>query len=468
MERYGVPCIVCNLTKKIEEGKKQETLLNELYFNGIRYINESIKDKTKKIIYHHYDQKRDKTKENFYKNYYNITCPFISQTNLFSFIPNLKNKYNLSLQNGVIRANCIDCLDRTNVFQQIVGISVLIIQLRLLGIDENFPENEKNVYGVLTELYKKMNHEISNQYTGTISLKQNITDKRNLFNKIYETTYEIIIACKRNLVNYFSDQAKQNSMNLFLGKYVVDSGEPFIWDMPSDESLHKKKIEDLPDDWYIQNYEKFKKFNLFKDIEEQKKLENNGKIIYIEKNLYDNTNDLIGINIFEEKNSDMSITSKLIFSSLYKNKKSINDESLISIYSNSDINEYILDYNDYIKYKKEKEDKEEIDFEEDLIYQYVIYSENRDIREFNLKTEKKNTMYQKSEINEKKSYDINKIHSSKYQISSKDNNYNYFLIEKGLSCPTKVIKNNVPISPFSQHSNNYNLQLNCSKLYNNL
>lgn len=27
----------------------------------------------------------------------------------------------VELQNGVIRANCVDCLDRTNSFQQLVG-----------------------------------------------------------------------------------------------------------------------------------------------------------------------------------------------------------------------------------------------------------------------------------------------------------------------------------------------------------
>ena len=127
IERYGVPCIVCNLTKKIEEGKKQETLLNELYFNGISYINDSIKD-FEKIIYYHYDLKSERMKKDFYKQFYEISCPLISKTNLFSFIPDLRNKYSLSLQNGVIRTNCIDCLDRTNVFQQILGIAVLIIQ----------------------------------------------------------------------------------------------------------------------------------------------------------------------------------------------------------------------------------------------------------------------------------------------------------------------------------------------------
>jgi len=40
----------------------------------------------------------------------------------------------IEFQNGVIRANCVDCLDRTNSFQQLVGEAILVIQLnRLIG-----------------------------------------------------------------------------------------------------------------------------------------------------------------------------------------------------------------------------------------------------------------------------------------------------------------------------------------------
>ena len=361
IERYGIPCIVCNLTKKTEDGKKQETLLNDYFFDGINYINDSIKD-FEKIAYYHYDFKSERRKKNFYKQFYEISCPLVSRTNLFSFIPDLKNKYNISLQNGVIRTNCIDCSDRTNVFQQILGIAVLIIQLRFIGINETFPENEnETIYGILTGMYKKMGDILSNQYTGTISLKQSITDHRNVLNKVIDTGYEIIIACKRSMINYFNDQAKQNSMNLFLGKYKINSGEPFILDMPSDDTLHKRNdLEKLPENWYIINYEKYSKFNLFKDVEE-KKLE---KDMYIKKNIDDEK-------INKQNDVRMSKTSKLICQSLYKDENiSEYDLTNYSNYSSSNINEYIVDYSNYIKNKKfTKEDEK---FEEDSLYRYII------------------------------------------------------------------------------------------------
>lgn len=45
----------------------------------------------------------------------------------------------IQFQNGVIRANCVDCFDRTNSFQQLVGEAVLLIQLNRLINEETKP-----------------------------------------------------------------------------------------------------------------------------------------------------------------------------------------------------------------------------------------------------------------------------------------------------------------------------------------
>lgn len=43
----------------------------------------------------------------------------------------------LRLQNGVARTNCIDCLDRTNAAQFVIGKRVLGLQLQVLGVIES-------------------------------------------------------------------------------------------------------------------------------------------------------------------------------------------------------------------------------------------------------------------------------------------------------------------------------------------
>ena len=415
MERYGHPCIVCNLTKKIEdEGKRQETLLNDWYFSSIKYINKTIENNFEKILYYHYDLKNERGKKNFYKQFYDISGPFIAKTNLFCFIPNIQNKYTIYLQNGVVRTNCIDCLDRTNVFQQILGIAVLVIQFRYIGVNENFPENEnENIYGVLTELYIKMGHELASQYTGTLAIKQAITDHRNLIDKMNDSFNEIYIAIKRSFINYFIDQNKQNAMNLFLGKYPINCGLPFIWDLACDEILHKKKkLKELDPKWYDLNYDKYIIFNLFSDIDNKKKVKNNDKYIIIEKSgeIYSDQKSSSGFQRNKKELIKMSTTSLLIFNDLIsKNSNNIEIESDKKIekseYDKSNksnkilpycstpfsdlatnINQYTLDYSQYIEYKsknKKKEDHEEETFNDDTIMHFLNEIKNRDIRDFN-------------------------------------------------------------------------------------
>ena len=364
-ERYGTPCIVFNLTKKIEEGERNELLLNDLYHKGIDYINDSIKD-FEKITYYHYDLNRERYKEGFSKQFYKISCPLISKTNLFSFIPNLKNKYRISLQDGVIRTNCIDCLDRTNFFQKMLGMAVLVVQLRLIGIKEILPEKiVDGIYDILAKMYTNMGDNLSQQYTGTSAIKQTITENTNLSDKICDTLVEVVIALKRIFNNFFLDRKKQDALNLFLGKYKVNSGLPLIWDMPCDDILHYNvNPKNLSPKWYKEGYEKYKIFNLFEDIEDKKILEKEkGKIIYIRKNRDKE-------NINKKNNIKISLTSKIIYKSLYKSQES--GESKKDKYFNKCINEYILDYNDYIKYKSENVDLEERQFEEESIFHFVL------------------------------------------------------------------------------------------------
>jgi hypothetical protein len=169
---------------------------------------------------------------------------------MFTFVPHLRcnNTYLLTLQNGVIRSNCIDCLDRTNVFQQVIGTAVMVNQLRNIGIDAKEPDNEEDeMFGVLTELYKRMGHEISTQYAGSLAHKQTIKDNRNTVNKMIDKIPEIFNTFKRYFNNSFNDQYKQAGINLFLGSYQVYKNPylPHLWELPNDIILHKK--QNLPE-----------------------------------------------------------------------------------------------------------------------------------------------------------------------------------------------------------------------------
>lgn len=79
----------------------------------------------------------------------------------------------LQKQEGVLRTNCIDCLDRTNVTQSMFGRKVLEVQLIKLNL---FQQSEKlEQHQDLDKEFKRMwadnGDDISMQYAGTPALK---------------------------------------------------------------------------------------------------------------------------------------------------------------------------------------------------------------------------------------------------------------------------------------------------------
>ncbi|KAE8707185.1 Phosphoinositide phosphatase SAC7 [Hibiscus syriacus] len=76
-------------------------------------------------------------------------------------------------QLGVVRTNCIDCLDRTNVTQSMIGRKMMELQLRRIGVFA--AEETISSHPNLDEKYKILwaNHgdDVSIQYSGTPALK---------------------------------------------------------------------------------------------------------------------------------------------------------------------------------------------------------------------------------------------------------------------------------------------------------
>ncbi|CAA7391252.1 unnamed protein product [Spirodela intermedia] len=124
-------------------------------------------------------------------------------------------------QLGVIRCNCIDCLDRTNVTQSMIARKMLERQLRRLEIFnasdtisayENFDANFKMSWA---------NHgdEISIQYSGTPALKGDfVRHGRRTIQGILNDGWN---ALARYYFNNFADGAKQDAIDLLHGHYIV-------------------------------------------------------------------------------------------------------------------------------------------------------------------------------------------------------------------------------------------------------
>ena len=366
-KRYGQPSVVCNLTKA-KEKKPQETLLNEWYQKSVHYINntditeEDVNNGIKKIEYYHYDLKALRKNQFFYKEYCGEACRQISKTNMFCFIPYIlaNNTYLLSLQNGVIRSNCIDCLDRTNVYQQIIGTAVVIIQLRFFGVDSKEPENENDeIYGVLTEIYKNMGNVLSNQYAGSEAHKQTIKDDRSKVNKIMGKFPEMFNTFKRYFNNSFNDANKQSRINLFLGKYQIKEYQPDIWEIENDTDLHRvSNLEEMPEHYLKDGVEFYTRYNLLDDI-----FEKIDSIHYLTSR-----EDLVKLS----KDFNVDVIQKLKLTKFNKKIPVLNYSSDKNEYIEIDKDDYLITFDDYLKYKR----KHPVKYFNEHLFKLEIHSFN--------------------------------------------------------------------------------------------
>ena len=72
------------------------------------------------------------------------------------------------LQSGVLRTNCIDCLDRTNVAQYAYGLAALGRQLHAMGLT-NMPkvDPDSSIAAALMDMYQSMGDALAQQYGGS-------------------------------------------------------------------------------------------------------------------------------------------------------------------------------------------------------------------------------------------------------------------------------------------------------------
>ncbi|XP_033230009.1 polyphosphoinositide phosphatase isoform X3 [Belonocnema kinseyi] len=144
-----------------------------------------------------------------------------------------------TLQTGIIRTNCVDCLDRTNTAQFAIGKCALGYQLCALGILETPKlEFDSDCVRMLEELYEDHGDTLALQYGGS-----QLVHRIKTYRKTAPWTSQgndIMQTLSRYYSNTFSDQEKQHTINLFLGLFVPVEGKPPIWELVTDYYLHHK------------------------------------------------------------------------------------------------------------------------------------------------------------------------------------------------------------------------------------
>jgi hypothetical protein len=145
-------------------------------------------------------------------------------------------------QKGVLRTNCIDCLDRTNVAQFSAGVMALAQQLVVMGIRSSVKlDPSSSIVRVLIDMYVDIGDHLALQYGGSEAHKKGPTAGSSGGTLSDPTTgkhKELLTSIRRYYSNAFTDRLKQDAMNLFLGYYIPSCHSVPLWDIQDDFYLH--------------------------------------------------------------------------------------------------------------------------------------------------------------------------------------------------------------------------------------
>ena len=274
MTRYGGPIVVLDLVKQSEK-REREVIVGNEYRHAIEYLNSTIEVDEHKIRYCALDYSHVSKHRSFNvsKALDEAATWAVNMSGFFVSNPKkritesgdivdfgVKNKsgppsltYHLGVpiapmeQRGVLRTNCIDCLDRTNVAQFSASVCALGQQLLVMGVTGS-PELEQGqaIVSVLMDMYSEIGDQIALQYGGSEAHKK-VAATGNNFSSVQGPTMgkhkEFLTSIRRYYSNTFTDRLKQDAMNLFLGNFVPQEGGTPLWEMESDYYLHNFHVQ---------------------------------------------------------------------------------------------------------------------------------------------------------------------------------------------------------------------------------
>ncbi|PVZ99378.1 hypothetical protein BB558_004611 [Smittium angustum] len=157
-----------------------------------------------------------------YYNYLKRKEEFLNEMEPYEYNSDIEKPINITkyrnhkkIQNGVVRSNCIDCLDRTNAAQSIIGKVAFAHQLFELGcLGEPYLTFDTDAAMILEEMYRDLGDTIALQYGGS-----HLVNTLQTYRKINNWTShsrDLIVSLKRYYSNSFFDAERQNAITLFL------------------------------------------------------------------------------------------------------------------------------------------------------------------------------------------------------------------------------------------------------------
>lgn len=126
-----------------------------------------------------------------------------------------------NLQTSVVRTNCMDCLDRTNVVQSMLArwtLDRMFVDLGLMQRGATFKDEDPAFEFMFRNLWADNADVVSNSYSGTGAMKTDMT--RLGIRTKGGALRDGQIAVTRYIKNNFLDGPRQDAFDLFLGVYL--------------------------------------------------------------------------------------------------------------------------------------------------------------------------------------------------------------------------------------------------------
>ncbi|KFK38793.1 hypothetical protein AALP_AA3G161100 [Arabis alpina] len=292
-KRYGNPIIILNLIKTREK-RPRETILRGEFANAIRFINKGL-SKEDRLRPLHWDLHKHSRKKgtnvlailNRLATYaLNLTGIFYCQltsdlrtdefqnqnpstlendngessshdlpskdetpSNMAAEIGDDSNdakedrqKEATMFQKGILRTNCIDCLDRTNVAQYAYGLVAFGRQLHALGFTESTTIDLDNPLAEdLMGIYETMGDTLALQYGGSAAHNKIFCERRGQWRAATQSQ-EFFRTLQRYYSNAYMDAEKQDAINVFLGYFQPQPDKPALWELGSDQHYNAARF----------------------------------------------------------------------------------------------------------------------------------------------------------------------------------------------------------------------------------
>lgn len=132
-------------------------------------------------------------------------------------------------QRGVVRTNCMDCLDRTNVIQSMLGryaLNRMLHDLQVIGRSETAQEDNDFEF-LFRNIWADNADVVSKSYSGTGALKTDFTRTGNRTKA--GALQDLNNSITRYVRNNFADGPRQDAFDLFSGAYLPSSTGNFLF-----------------------------------------------------------------------------------------------------------------------------------------------------------------------------------------------------------------------------------------------